>query len=211
MLRKGVSMSWLYNYIDQLDGYRLYAEIAHRFRRKVLPEDRDDIEQDIIIKLKEEADKHTEVTPAFLTVCARSLVAGYWRKKYRERRKFCRLYEGDKGEMVADRWEFVTPAPDIESELDARDLLKTLPKRMIEVGQKRVDGQKLNNADKLYLCRQRHRLSKYNWTNDEEIETMRRLYVDKGLTCVEVAKIVGKGRSTVQRNLSKLGVIRKGS
>ena len=52
-------MSWLYNHREQLDGYRLYAEIAHRFRPKVLPEDRDDIEQDRIIKLKEEADKHT--------------------------------------------------------------------------------------------------------------------------------------------------------
>lgn len=202
-------MSWLYNHIDQLDGYRLYAKIAHRFRPKVLPEDRDDIEQDIIIKLKEEADRHTQVTPAFLTVCARSLVIGYWRKKYRERRRFRRLYEGGKGEMVADRWEFVTPAPDIESELDAKATLKTLPKRMIEVGQKRVDGQSLNNADKLYLCRQRHRLSKYNWSTDKEIERMRHLYVEEGLTCAEVAKITGKGRSTVQRHLSRLGIIRK--
>ena len=93
--------------------------------------------------------------------------------------------------------------------MDARALLKTLPKRMIEVEQKRAEGQRLNNADKLYLCRQRHKLSKYNWTNSKELEKMRRLYVDEGLTCVEVAKIVGKGRSTVQRHLSRLGVIRK--
>ena len=66
-------------------------------------------------------------------------------------------------------------------------------------------------ADKLYLCRQRHRLSKYNWTNSEELEKMRHMYVEEGLTCLEVAKITGKGRSTVQRNLSKLGVIRKGT
>lgn len=202
-------MSWPYNHIDQLDGYRLYAEIAHRFRPKVLPEDRDDIEQDIIIKLKEEAVKHTEVMPAFLTVCARSLVMGYWRKKYRERRRFCRLYGGDKGEMIADRWEFVTLPPDIETKLDAKAVFQMLPRRMIEVGQKRADGQKLNNADKLYLCRQRRRLSKYNWSSDKQIEQMRRLYVEEGLTCAEVAKIIGKGRSTVQRYLSRLGVIRK--
>ena len=42
-------MSWLYDHIDQLDGYRLYAEIAHRFRRQVLPEDRDDIEIEIVL------------------------------------------------------------------------------------------------------------------------------------------------------------------
>ena len=54
--------------------------------------------------------------------------------------------------------------------MDARALLKTLPKRMIKVGALRAEGQKLNNADKLYLCRQRHRLSKYNWTNSETAE-----------------------------------------
>ena len=201
-------MSWLYDHIDQLDGYKLYAEIAHRFRPKVLPEDRDDIEVEIIIKLKEEADRHSEVTPTFLTLCARSLVTSYWRKKYRERRRFCRLYEGDKGEMIADRWKFVTPPPDIEAELDAKTTLKTLPKRMIEAGIKRAEGKKLNNADKLYLCRQRHRLSKYNWTSNEEIEQMRHLYVDERLSCVEVAKITGKGRSTIQRHLTKLRAIK---
>jgi len=202
-------MSWLYNHIDQLDGYKPYAEIAHRFRPKVLPEDRDDIEMEIIIKLKQEADRHTQVTPAFLTICTSSLVAGYWRKKYRERRRFCRLYEGDKGEMIADKWKFVTQDPDIEARIDARAILKALPKRMIEVGQKRVEGKKLDNADKLYLCRQRHRLSKYNWASSEEIERMRHLYVEEGLTCAEVAKIIGKGKATVQRHLNKLGVMRQ--
>jgi len=169
-------MSWLYDHRDQLDGYRLYAEIAHHFRPKVLPEDRDDIEMEIVLKLKTEADKKDQVTMGFLYAVARSVVGTYWRKKYRERRRFCRLYEVDRGEMIADGWKFVTPAPDIEAELDAKAILTTLPKRMIKVGIKRAEGKKLNNADKLYLCRQRHRLSKYNWTNDEEIEKMRHLY-----------------------------------
>jgi DNA-directed RNA polymerase specialized sigma24 family protein len=199
-------MSWLYQRIDQLDGYKLYAEIAHRFRLKVLPEDRDDIEMDIILKLKKEADRHPIVTPAFLTVCARNLVADYWRKKYRERRRFCRLYEGDKGEMIDGKWKLVTATPDMGAQLDARAMLKTLPKRMVEAGIKRAEGEKLGNADKLYLCRQRHRLSKYNWTSDEETEQMRRLYVAEGLSTTEIAKIIGKGRATVQRHLSKLGV-----
>jgi len=199
-------MSWLYQRIDQLDGYKLYAEIAHRFRTKVLPEDRDDIEMDIILKLKKEADRHIIVTPAFLTVCARNLVADYWRKKYRERRRFCRLDEGDKGELIDGKWKLVTEAPDIGARLDARAMLKTLPKRMVEAGIKRAEGEKLGNADKLYLCRQRRRLSRYNWTSDEEMEQMRRLYVDEGFSVIEIARIIGKGRATVQRHLSKLGV-----
>jgi hypothetical protein len=202
-------MSWLYNHREQLDGYQLYAEIAYRFRLKVLPDDRDDIEMEIILTLKAAADRHTEVTLGFLYAVARNVVRNYWRKKYRERRRFCRLYEGDKGEMIADKWKFVTPSPDIESRIDAIATLNTLPKRMVKADVTRDEGGKLNNADKLYLCRQRHRQSKYNWSDAEKIERMRQLYVDEELTCAEVAKIVGKGRATVQRQLSKLGVIRR--
>jgi len=202
-------MSWLYNHREQLDGYQLYAEIAYRFRPKVLPDDRDDIEMEIALKLKAEADKHTEVTLGFLYAVARNIVRNYWRKKYRERRRFCRLYEGDKGEMIADKWKFVTPAPDIEGRLDAIATLNSLPKRMVKAGVTRAEGGKLNNADKLYLCRQRHRQSKYNWTDAEKIERMRQLYVDEGLPCAKVAEIVEKSRVTVQRQLNKLGVIRR--
>ena len=202
-------MSWLYNHREQLDGYQLYAEIAYRFRPKVLPDDRDDIEMEIALKLKAEADRHTEVTLGFLYAVARNIVRTYWREKYRERRRFCRLYEGDKGEMIADKWKFVTPAPDIEGRLDAIATLNTLPKRMVKAGVTRAEGGKLNNADKLYLCRQRHRQSKYNWTDAEKIERMRQLYVDEGLPCAKVAEIVEKSRVTVQRQLNKLGVIRR--
>ena len=139
---------------------------------------------------------------------ARNIVRTYWRKKYRERRRFCRLYEGDKGEWIADGRKLIAPAPNIEDIIDARALLKTLPERMVKAGIIRDEGGKLNNADKLYLCRQRHRISKLNWADAEKIERMRQLYVDEGLNCTEVAKIVGKGRSTVQNQLNKLGVIR---
>ena len=202
-------MSWLYNHREQLDGYQLYAEIAYRFRPKVLPDDRDDIEMEIALKLKAEADRHTEVTLGFLYAVARNIVRNYWRKKYRERRRFCRLYEGDKGEMIADKWKLVTPAPDIDGRLDAIATLNTLPKRMVKAGVTRAEGGKLNNADKLYLCRQRHSQSKYNWTDAEKIERMRQLYVDEGLPCAKVAEIVEKSRVTVQRQLNKLGVIRR--
>ena len=80
---------------------------------------------------------------------------------------------------------------------------------MVKTGLKIADGERLNNADKLYLCRQRHRQSKYNWSDAEKIEQMRQLYVDEGLNCTEVAEIVGKGRTSVQNHLKKLGVIRR--
>jgi len=73
--------------------------------------------------------------------------------------------------------------------MDAIAKLQTLPKRMVKVGTIRAEGGKLNNADKLYLCRQRHRISKYNHSDTGRIEGMRQLYVDEGLTYAEVAKI----------------------
>ena len=76
-------MSGLHDRREQLDGYQLYAEIAYRFRPKVLPDDRDDIEQDITIKLKREADKKDQVTIGFLYAVAKNVVRTYWRKKYR--------------------------------------------------------------------------------------------------------------------------------
>ena len=79
---------------------------------------------------------------------------------------------------------------------------------MVKAGIIRDEGGKLNNTDKLYLCRQRHRVSRYNWADAEKIERMRQLYVYEGLPCAEVGKIVGKSRSAVQRQLTKLGVIR---
>ncbi len=192
-------MSWLHDHQNQLDGYQLYAEIAYRFRPKVLPDDRDDIEvlpddrddieMEIVLKLKVEADKKDQVTIGFLYAVARNIVRTYWRKKYRERRRFCRLYEGSKGEWIADGRKLIAPVPDIEARIDAGALLKTLPERMVKAGIIRDEGGKLSNADKLYLCRQRHRISKFNHSDAEKIERMRQLYVDEGLPCAEVGKI----------------------
>jgi DNA-directed RNA polymerase specialized sigma24 family protein len=165
---------------------------------------------EIILKLKEVADKHIEeLPPAFLWTCARRIVINYWRKKHREAKRFCRLYEGDGGEMVAGSWQIVSYDPDIDAKIDAEAELQTLPKRLIEIGTKRVEGDRLNNADKLYLSRKRRRPSEnYHHSTEEEVELMRHLYVDEGLSSVEVAKIVGKGRMTVQRAMNKLGVMR---
>jgi len=205
-----MSYSWLYDHRDQLDGYKPYAEIAYQFRPKVLPQDRDDIEVEIILKLKEVVDNHSEeLPPAYLRTCARHIVSDYWRKKRREAKRFCRLYEGDKGEMVAGSWQIVSYDTNTDARIDAEAKLQTLPKRLIEIGTKRVEGDRLNNADKLYLSRKRRRPSEnYHHSTEEEVELMRHLYVDEGLSSAKVAKIVGKGRTTVQRAMNKLGVMR---
>jgi len=128
-------MSWLHDHQEQLDGYQLYAEIAYRFRPKVLPDDRDDIEVEIVLKLK------------------------------------------------------------------------ALPKRMVKTGLKIADGERLNNADKLYLSRKRRNPTEnYHHTTEAEAERIRRLYVEEGLSTPKIARITGRGNYTVQRCLKSQGV-----
>jgi len=78
------------------------GQATYRLRPKVLPDDRDDIEIEIVLKLKAEAGKKEQVTMGFLYAVAKNVVRTYWRKKYRERRRFSRFYEGDNGEMIAE-------------------------------------------------------------------------------------------------------------
>ena len=72
----------------------------------------------------------------------------------------------------------------------------------------RAEGGKLNNADKLYLTRRRHKQFKFSHTDAEKVQRMNHLYVNDRLSCTEVAKKVGMSRSTVQNHLKRAGVIR---
>ena len=53
------------------------------------------------------------------------------------------------------------------------------------------------------------KLIKYKWSDVGEKEWMRQLYVDEGLPCGKVGKIVGKSRAAVQYQITKLGVMRR--
>jgi len=197
-------MSWLYDRRDQLNGYRRYAEIARHFRRRVLPADEDDIEQDIIIVLKREADKK-EVTAGFLYAVARNIVRTYWRKKYRERRRFCYLYEGKEGVLFARKRMLISPAPDMDARLAARAILDFLPERMLSLGRRLQEGESLGGADRKYLCKQRSNLSSYIYADAEKIQRMNRLLLEEGLSCGKVAKTIGMSRSIVEKHLERLG------
>ena len=98
----------------------------------------------------------------------------------------------------------------MEAELDAKAVLDTLPERLKEVGERLVNGERLNHADKSYLSRQRRKRVKdfhYHFT-EAELERIRYLYVDKGLSSTQVARIIGKGHTSVRNWLNKLGVMR---
>ena len=140
-------MSWLYERRNQLDGLRPFVEIAHRLIYTVPYHDRDDVEQEIVITLKHITDKRGEVGENYLWGAARNVVRPYWRKRYRQTRRLRHLMESNRGEMVAETWRFVSEDGDNEARLDAISILATLPKRLVEIGYRRLNGEELNTAD----------------------------------------------------------------
>ncbi len=205
-----MSHSWLYDHQDQLDGYKAFARVAYTLRRHVLPEDRDDIEMDIILKLKTVSDKRNgEITPASLWFVGRCMIADYWKRKYREKRRFARIFEVDKGEIVADRqrWHYITHSSDTDTALDTRAIINALPDRLKRIGERLVNGERLNTADKCYLSRQRAKLIEdYSYqVGDTEAERIRRLW-EQGLSRCKIARVLGRSHTTISKYLNKMGL-----
>ncbi|MDD5082238.1 MAG: helix-turn-helix domain-containing protein [Dehalococcoidales bacterium] len=203
-----MSHSWLYDRQEQLDGYKAFARIAYILRRHVLPEDRDDIEMDIILKLKTVSDKRNgEITPASLWFVGRCLIADYWKRKYRERRRSARIFDSKYGEMASHSWEYIYHSPITDTEIDTSAVLNTLPERLRRIGELLVNGERLNTADKCYLSRQRAKLLQdYNYrVGDTEAKRIRRLR-GQGLSRCKIAKALGRSRTTISKYLNKMAL-----
>jgi DNA-directed RNA polymerase specialized sigma24 family protein len=205
---KGVVMSWLYDRRDQLDGLRPFVEIAHRLIYPVPYHDRDDVEQEIVITLKRIIDKHGEVADNYLWGAARNVVRLYWRKRYRRMRRLQHLVEDNRGEMVAETWKFVSEDGNNEARLDAIATLATLPKRLVEIGYKRLNGEELNTADEWYWMRHKAKLDcrkRGDQLSDWEKRRVAQLH-NEGLSVSKIAKTLGRGRRTIDLCLVKAGL-----
>lgn len=203
-----MSHSWLYDRQEQLDGYRAFARIAYTLRRHALPEDRDDIEMDIILKLKTVSDKRNgELTPASLWFIGRCMIADYWKRRYRERRRSARIFTSDKGEMVSENWGYIYSTHDNDAKLDTTAILNSLSDRLKNIGERLVNGERLNVADKSYLSRQRAKLLQdYNYhVGDTEAERIRRLW-EQGLSRRKIAKMLGRSSATISKYLQKMAL-----
>ena len=76
-------MSWLYNNRYQLNGLCPLIEIAYwAVVSRIPPEDRDDVEQEIVISLMETIEKYGDRGKSYLKVVARSRIYQYLHKKY---------------------------------------------------------------------------------------------------------------------------------
>ena len=201
-------MSWLYNHRDQLDGLHPLAEIAYwAVVFRVPPEDRDDVEQDIVISLMETVEKYGNKPKSYLKAVARNQLYQYLRKKYRERIRLRYIFEGEKGEIVRGLWKTLRSG-DGDARMDAIATLATLPKRLIQIGYKIENGEKLSEADQSYWIRQKAKLRprlncrRYaNRLSDREKRRILKLH-SEGVSMSRIARIMARSNKAVMRVLA---------
>lgn len=206
-------MSWLYEHRVQLDRFQHFAEIAYRATYGTRLPDKDDLEQDIVIALIRIVAKQGDVDEGYLWGVARTQIKRYWSKKSVEARRTCPLYE-DSGDNEDDGQEMspIREDLDIDSRLDAIAVLSTLPKRMVEIGYKRLNGEKLNSADREYWAKTKRKLLRGRTDHqngchlsEEDKRRIVRLYA-QGLTVYKIGKTMGKNMTTIRLYLYQLGL-----
>jgi len=147
--------------------WQKYIEIADKFQHKARYDDREDLRQDIILRLAELASNngHNPLTkPAMLRI-ASYVVMEYWHKLKRQPTILSLNYELDDGDGdTTELWQTLADdkAIDVEAWQDARQWLLGCPQRLVQIAVKRYSGEPLQLRDRLYLSRyQKKELSKY--------------------------------------------------
>jgi hypothetical protein len=137
-----------------------YIEIASKFQRKAKPADREDLRQDIILKLAEVESKYNgsgeSLTEGGMVRVASYTILAYWRDIMRLPPIISlneTVDDGDGNEtefyqMLAD-----DKAIDLEDWLDARLWLYRAPPRLVKIAYKKVSGKPLEARDSEYLRR----------------------------------------------------------
>lgn len=200
-------MSWLYEHLDRLDGLRHYVQIIHTVTYLIPYSDRDDLEQEIVIAIMQVVERGRS-DEGYLWGVAKKQVKRYWRKKGQEKTRVCPLYK-DCSENEEESREISIPdnEPDIDRRLDAIAVIATLPKRLIEIGYKRLDGEKLNATEIKYRSAYKKKLgySITRYLSDPDKKRIKRLY-GEGLTVHTIAKTMGFSPTAIRNYLFKEGL-----
>jgi len=195
-------MSWLYEHREQLDGLKPLVEIAHwAVIPHVPPEDQDDVEQEIVIRLIQTVEKYGNKGKAYLKTVARYRIYAYYRAEY-QRKRLCYIDESEGGERAGGTLVFLRDG-DGDARLDTNTTLATLPERLIQIGHKILNGEKLSESDQAYWRRQKAKLNcrKYgNRLSDWEKKRILQLH-RKGVSVCEIARTTGRANKTVKQLL----------
>jgi len=142
--------------------WQKYIEIADKFQHKAKYEDREDLRQDIILRLAEVASNngHKPFTEASMVRVASYVAMEYWHNLKRQPSIYSLNAEIDDGEgnsielyqTIAD-----DKAIDLEAWLDAKTWLAGCPKRLVDIAHKRVIGKPLSETERRYFNRCREK------------------------------------------------------
>ena len=147
--------------------WQKYMEIADKFQHKARYEDRDDLRQNIILRLAEVELKYNvsgkSLSDGGMVRVASYTVMEYWRSIMRLP-AITSLNEvvddGDGNETELYQMLADDKAIDVEDWLNARLWLYKAPLRLVKIAYKKVAGYSLTSAEQTYLCRQRQKSQK---------------------------------------------------
>lgn len=145
--------------------WQKYIEIADKFQYRAKAADREDLREDIILKLAEVASNngHAPFTEGAMVRVASYTVMAYWRDRMRKPTILSlngELTDGD-GDTV-ELWQTLADdkAINLETWLDAKRWLLCCPKRLVAVAVKLSNGERLDFKDYHYVERYRQKESK---------------------------------------------------
>jgi len=195
-------MSWLYAHRHQLDGFHHLVEIAHWVViSHVPPDDQDDVEQEVVISLMKTVEKYGNKGKNYLKAVAWSRICEYFTSLYKQKR-LCYILGSESGERAGGTWLSVHEG-DADARLGATALLDTLPERLILIGYKMLNGEKLSEADQSYWRRQKAKLNCRKYANRLSAWEKRRILRlhRKGVTMCKIARTMGRSNKAVMRAL----------
>ena len=139
-----------------------YSQIADCFQHKARHEDREDLRQDIIVRLADVASNngHKPFTEGAMVRVASYVVMEYWHDLKRKPTILSLNYEIEDGDGDSiELWETLADdkAIDLNAWLDARTWLLGCPKRLVQVAYKRASGKPLSHKEEVYLRYQRQK------------------------------------------------------
>jgi len=144
-----------------------YMEIADKFQRKARYGDREDLRQDIILRLAEVASNngHKPFTEGSMVRVASYVAMEYWHNLKRQPNIGSLNEEIDDGDgNPIEFWETLADdkAIDLDAWLDNRSWLKGCPRRLVQIAWKKVRQKPLEWKEHKYLERYRQKeLAKY--------------------------------------------------
>jgi len=135
-----------------------YSAVAERFQYKARYEDREDLRQDIIVRLAEVArnNGHKPFTEGAMIRVASYTAMAYWRDLKRKPTILSLNGEIEDGEGdTIELWQTIADdkAIDLDAWLDAKTFLLGCPKRLVQIAHKRAIGKPLDGNEQRYLNR----------------------------------------------------------